>query len=172
MTDLVRISLPGKGTGFTLRQPSRWLRPDYVEFLADDGRIWLFREFSQLQEFLASDAWPAPYWRDLLEADDRGLVPDSAKQYNLFQMINGYLRWTDGYEARPCSDLCVELAFACESWELLDELGPRLHTQENRNWRPIIHLLVPMFRVWSEPDEPVDPAVIERTMTASFYHGP
>lgn len=196
MTDLVRISLPGKGAGFTLRQPSRWLRPDYAEFLADGERVWLFREFDQLQGFLASDLRPAPYWRELLEADGRELVPDSATQYNLFRMVDGHLRWSDGHESLPCMDLCVELAFACGSWELLDTLGPRLHGPEVGDWRRIIHLLVPMFRFWneavrsdeaigsdqavgtneaigpSEADEPVTPEVIGWAMNVSFHHGP
>ncbi|MFH8386515.1 hypothetical protein ACH4E7_37250 [Kitasatospora sp. NPDC018058] len=66
-----------------------------MEFIAEDGRLWLFREFSQLEEFLTSDTWPAPYWRDLLEVDDQALVPDSAKRYNLFQGHNGSLTRRD-----------------------------------------------------------------------------
>ncbi|MGW2377835.1 hypothetical protein [Kitasatospora sp. NPDC001683] len=53
--------------------------------------------------------------------DDQALVPHSAKRYDLFQMINGYLRWTDGHEARPWSDLCVQLALPASPWKLLDD---------------------------------------------------
>ena len=88
-------------------------------------------------------------------------------------MINGYLRWTDGYEARPCNDLCVELALACESWELFDALDLSApHTRDNESWRRIVSLLVPLVRFWGEPDEPVPPEVTRWATTVSFHHGP
>ncbi|MGP3989984.1 hypothetical protein [Streptomyces sp. 3N207] len=69
MSELVRVDLPSRGFGFTLRQPSLWLRPDYVQFLGDGQRVWLFREVSQLRDFLGSDAATALDWRELVQAD-------------------------------------------------------------------------------------------------------
>ncbi|MBE8519271.1 hypothetical protein ILP97_17430 [Amycolatopsis sp. H6(2020)] len=172
MPELVRVDLPSRGSGFTLRQPDRFLRMDHVEFPVADGSVLLFREMSHLHDFLASDA----YWRDLVSFDNRELDPERARRYDLRQMVDGTLRWGPGDEAGPCSELCAELAFHNESVELLDELGPHLGDfhgfTDVQSWRRIIPILVSLVRFWGEPDEPVDPDTICEAIQASFFHGP
>ncbi|AJT63893.1 hypothetical protein T261_2208 [Streptomyces lydicus] len=173
MAELILISLPGKGSGFTLRQPSRWLRPDYVEFLGGDGRVWLFREISYLQDFLASGASAAPRWRDLVQTDGRELEPDQAERYNLWQMVDGTLRWGPGDEAWPCSELCIELAFYCDSSELLGALGPDIRTRDVKRWRHIIPIVGSLVRFWGEGgDGPIDLDAISWSICESYLEGP
>lgn len=172
MPELVRIDLPGMGSGFTLRQPDRYLRVEHMEFPAVDGRVWLFRGMAQLHDFLATD----PHWRDLAGLDHRELDPERATRYDLWQMVDGTLRWGTGDEAGPCSDLCVELAFHTGSMELLDELGPGLGdlygVTDARTWRRIMPILVSLLRFWDEPDGPVDPDAVHEAINASFFHSP
>jgi hypothetical protein len=149
---LIRLDLPGTGSGFTLRWLGRYSKVEQVAFLGDDEQVWLFRETSQLARFLASDALPAAPWRALAQAQDQDLAPEKAERYNLWQMIDGTLRWGPGYEALSCSELCIELAFYCDFPELLDELGPDLHTTEPSRWRRVIPLIRSRIRFWGEDD--------------------
>src|SRR5690242_12429613 len=107
MPELIRIDLPRKGAGFTLRH--RWGGEDKVTFLGPGQRVWLFRKVSTLTEFLASETPPAPQWRAEFGADGHTWDPQTAMGYNLRQMIDGTLRWGLGFEAEPCNELCIEL---------------------------------------------------------------
>jgi hypothetical protein len=153
---LVNIDFPMKGSGFTLRQR---LGPteDQVAFLGAENQVWLFREVPQLVDFLARDVAPAPHWRDLIDATDHDLDLERVHRYNLWEMVDGTLRWGPGYEAIPCSELCVELAFFCDLPEVLDELGPEMMTWRHRCWRRIIPLVGSRIRFWGEVDTgPID----------------
>jgi hypothetical protein len=80
MPELIRIDLPGRGSGFTLRQRLDW-RKEQVTFLGPEERVWLLREVSTLTDFLASEAPPAPQWRAQVHADGHTLDPEQAERY-------------------------------------------------------------------------------------------
>ncbi|MEU4226398.1 hypothetical protein AB0F17_19050 [Nonomuraea sp. NPDC026600] len=109
MVELIHIELPGVGSGYTLRLGNidAWGR---LEFLGDNQKVWLFRARSQLADFIASEAHPAPYWRELIEHTPVDLIREQTTGYDFRRMINGDLRWTAGDHALDCSDLAAELA--------------------------------------------------------------
>jgi hypothetical protein len=157
MPDLVRIGLPGVGSGFTLRHRTPW-GLEHVEFLGAEGRVWLFRTVSDLRDFLVSAGPVAPRWRGCVPSGGRELDHLRVERYKLWEMIDGTLRWGPGEEAAPCSELCVELAFYCESEQLLDALGPPSYAYELhvctdvRKWRRIIPLIGSVVRFWGEEE--------------------
>ncbi len=151
MPEPISIDLPGKGSGVTLRQ-RLGPREEQVAFLGAEAQVWLFREAPQLVDFLAGEAAPAPQWRALVPTGRHNLDLEHVQRYNLWHMIDGTLRWGLGYEALPCSELCVELAFYCDLPEVLDELGPDLLTYQPSRWRRIITLLGSRIRFWGEED--------------------
>ena len=123
MPDLVRIELPGLGSGFMLRRRSPW-GMERVEFLGSGRRVWLFPTVSGLRESLASAGPVAARWRGLLPAGGQELDDRKVELYDLRKMVGGSLRWGPGDAAWPCTELCVEMAFFCEEEQLLHALGP------------------------------------------------
>ena len=164
--EVIRLDLPVRGSGYTLRH-NRWRRPEYGEYPSDGGRIWLFQEPSQIHDFLASEVWPAPYWRELFADAHEDLDLRDPLRLDLWCMVDGPLRWSSE-PVSPCNALLVELAFCCESSELLDLLAPDFKTADPRVWRRILSILVPMIRIWGDPDEPLASDAVAESIKACF----